>query len=157
MFRTDRKTLLLYLLAPLVVGHISMLLGNAKNIFQSLNQPFFAPSAGAFVMIWTVLYLAAGYAACLILESGRLKRDQKDMILGAYWLQLILIFFWSPLFFRLRWRWCSLFLLFAALVLTGAVLVKLRRFEKPVFALLVPYYAWLCFVAVLNFSVNLLN
>ena len=105
--------------------------------------------------MWTVLYALMGIGAAKIyLAPSSRERNQG---LNLFIAQLLLNFFWSPIFFNLQ-AFGSAFLWL--LLLWGLVFVMILAFRKadPTAAKLqIPYLLWLTFAAWLNFGVWYLN
>ena len=54
----NKKTLILCLLIPLLVGGLStFLIKDSIALYEALNKPLFYPPAWLFPIVWTILYL----------------------------------------------------------------------------------------------------
>lgn len=86
MKQNTKKLLCLGL--PLAVGGLAALLtGGGMKDFASLNQPPLSPPGWLFPVVWTVLYLAMGWASFRVLAFGRPDGERKGA-LRLYGLQL---------------------------------------------------------------------
>lgn len=151
------KKLLLCLGLPLAVGGLAALLaGGGMKAFASLNQPPLSPPGWLFPLVWTVLYLAMGWASFRVLVSGTPEREKKGA-LGLYGLQLFANFLWPVLFFGLSWYLVSFFWLVALWVLVFQTMLAFSRLERIAGDLLFPYLLWITFAGYLNFGVYVLN
>ncbi len=143
---------------PVLVGAVSGLstADSVSTWYLEIARPSFTPPSWVFGPVWTILYLAMGFAAFLVWRSGPGEREVR-VALGAFVIQLVLNGIWTPLFFGVR----NLGLAFAEiLVLWVAIAVTLLLFRRRSLlagALLVPYLAWVSFATVLNFSFWRLN
>ena len=91
--KQNRKTWILALLIPLLVGALSALLtGPQMKAFSSLNQPPLSPPGWLFPVVWTVLYLLLGLASWLVWQS-RCPTEKKRAALGFYAAQLFFRYF----------------------------------------------------------------
>lgn len=151
------KPLLICLGIPLAVGALSAWLsaGNMRN-FASIRQPPLAPPAWLFPVAWTVLYLLMGLASYLIVTANA-PQKVKQNALFPYGLQLIVNFFWSPLFFNARAYLLAFIWLLLLWILILATLLRFRRIRPVAGWLLLPYLAWVTFAGYLNLGVYLLN
>ena len=149
------KRLLIALAVPLAVGGLSAFAsGSFSEQYAVVNKPPLSPPGWVFPVVWTLLYLAMGYASYLVMTVG--GRDAKDA-LTVYYVQLALNFLWPILFFRFR---LFTFAIFELILLIAAVTVMVIRFshvDERAGYLTLPYLIWLCFALYLNIGVAVLN
>ena len=149
------KRLLIALAVPLAVGGLSAFAsGSFSEQYAVVNKPPLSPPGWIFPVVWTLLYLAMGYASYLVMTVG--GRDAKDA-LTVYYIQLVLNFLWPILFFRFR---LYTFAIFELILLIAAVTVMVIRFshvDERAGYLTLPYLIWLCFALYLNIGVAALN
>ena len=154
--KIDWKKLLLCLAIPLGVGGLSALISGGMGGYQTINQPPLSPPGWLFPIVWTLLYLAMGYASYRVL-TAEAEPDQKRKALTLYGVQLGLNFLWSPVFFGLKWYLVAFFLLVG---LWAAIYGTMKRFsdvDELASDLLLPYILWVTFAGYLNLGVYLLN
>ena len=123
--------------------------------YAALNKPSWNPPAWLFGPAWSLFYTLMAIAAWLVWRKGGWKVQGK--ILGMFLLQWILNALWTPLFFGLHQpgiAFTEIILLWLAIAVT---LVLFWRVSKIAGALLIPYWAWVTFAAVLNFTIWRLN
>lgn len=138
---------------PLAVGIAASLISRGFDSFEKINKPFLSPPAWLFPIVWTLLYIAMGYASYRVYEYG----ENKKIALIAYGLQLALNFLWPLLFFKASEYFYALICLSA---LTAAVLITAILFFKNDSAagyMILPYFVWCCFALYLNYGVYMLN
>lgn len=126
---------------------------NTNQWYNALNKPIFNPPSFIFGPVWTILYITIGIAGGLIWSQR--KKHQKLYIL--FFLQLLLNFSWSFLFFlweSIAWALIDITALWITLL---AILIYAYRHYKTIFYWLMPYFMWVSFAAVLNFSLWVLN
>lgn len=116
--------------------------------YQSLHKPSFNPPSWLFAPVWTVLYIMMGVAL------GKLWREkaQRKLLLSLFVVQFIFNFVWSPLFFyfhRIDLALIDISLLWISLVIFLTAALKVRT----VYWLFAPYFLWVSFAWVLNFSI----
>ena len=146
------------ILLPLAIGLlINKIIPNIKDVYNQLEKPIFAPPAYAFPIIWTILYILMGIAAYKIYV---LKYENVDTssAMFVYYIQLLLNFLWSIIFFGLRLYGLAFIEL---LVLVFFVVLTIKRFYdkggKKTALLMVPYLIWLIYAGVLNYFIWMLN
>lgn len=128
----------------------------ARDFYAQLAKPVWAPPAGVFGPVWTVLYAMIAVAGCLAVRQ-RAADGAKGLAIALFGAQLVLNALWSWLFFR--WHQGALALVDIC-VLWLAILATLTQFWRlrPLAgALLIPYFLWVSFATGLNAAVWRLN
>lgn len=155
--RVKWKPLLISLAIPLAVGGLSALVTRSEmKAFSQLNQPPLSPPAWLFPVVWTILFLLMGLASYLVFTAEAPDGSTRKA-LTVYGIQLGVNFFWSILFFNLKWY---LFSFFWLVLLWALILVTMARFfpiRKTAGWLLTPYLLWVTFAGYLNFGIYFLN
>ena len=121
---------------------------NAPGFYAFLNKPAWAPPVAVFGPVWTVLYLLMAIAAWLVWKEGR--KPEIRRALSFYLLQLTLNALWTWVFFAWRlggWALAEISVLWVLILLTTIGFYRVRPIAG---LLLVPYWAWVTFAAVLN-------
>jgi len=123
--------------------------------YVNLNKPSFNPPNWLFGPVWTFLYLLMGISLFLVWNKKEGKDTKIALIFFA--VQLGLNILWSIIFFSLHLPLVAfleiLFLLFF-IVLT---IIKFFPISKKSAYLLIPYFLWVSFAAILNLSIAILN
>ena len=122
---------------------------------QTIVKPPLSPPGWVFPVVWAILYVLMGIGAAKVYQAPASKT--RSMGLNLFIIQLVVNFFWSPIFFNLQTFGFALLWL---LLLWGLVLWMILVFRKvkPLAAKLqIPYLLWLTFAAYLNFGVWYLN
>ena len=154
--KTNWKKLLLCLAIPLAVGGLAALLSGGMENYKIMNQPPLSPPGWVFPIVWTVLYLAMGYASYRVLISGAEKSDIKRA-LTFYGIQLALNFLWPLVFFGLQWYWAAFVLLILLWIFLYLTMRMFGTIDDAAENLLIPYLLWVTFAGYLNLGVALLN
>jgi tryptophan-rich sensory protein len=81
----------------------------------------------------------------------------KDRSLNLFVAQLIVNFFWSPIFFNTGAYWFAFLWLLLLIVLVAWMILTFRKVDPLAAWLQVPYLLWLLFAAYLNYGVWQLN
>ena len=124
----------------------------ASSFYLQLARPEWAPPAGVFGPVWTVLMASAAW---LVWRVGGLRFARTALTL--FLVQLAVNALWSWLFFG--WHWGGLAFVDIGLlwVLIMATLIAFWRIKPLAGALLIPYLLWVSFAMALNYSIWQLN
>lgn len=139
--------------AAAAIGSIASI--QSSEFYAQLARPQWAPPSGVFGPVWTVLYALMGIAAWLIWRIGGFRAARTALTL--FLVQLLANALWSWLFFG--WQLGALAVVDIVLlwVLIAATLIAFWRIRPLAGALLIPYWLWVSFAAVLNYTVWQLN
>jgi tryptophan-rich sensory protein len=151
--------LIISVILPVMVGWVSSYFtaSSVKTWFVTLKKPVFNPPAWLFAPVWTTLYILMGVAFYLIWKNNIAKYDLKKRAIVFYFVQLLFNFFWSVIFFYARqpgWAFAEILILLLMVCVTTFYFYKI---SKTAGWLMVPYILWVCFAAVLNYSIWQLN
>jgi tryptophan-rich sensory protein len=116
--------------------------------YRTLARPAMAPPNWVFAPVWTLLYLLMAVAVWLAMQSA--PSTLRTWGLALFLLQLALNLAWSGIFFRqhaLGAALAEIVLLWAAI---GATTLVFRVISPAAAALMLPYWAWVSFAALLN-------
>lgn len=122
---------------------------------QTIVKPPLSPPGWVFPVVWTILYALMGIGAAKIYQAP--PSGNRSLGLNLFVVQLVVNFFWSPLFFNLR---AYGFAFVWLLLLWGLVLwmsLVFRKVDPTAAKLQIPYLLWLTFAAYLNLGVRYLN
>ncbi|MEH6700581.1 TspO/MBR family protein [Parasphingorhabdus sp.] len=129
--------------------------GEENRWFQSLVKPAAQPPGWAFGAAWALLYAMMGTAFAMVLHARGAPLRVPAIIF--YLVQYALNLFWPILFFGMHQVAAAFWFLVVIFLLALATTVVFGRIRKAAAWLMVPYLAWLCFAAVLNKQIDLLN
>ena len=139
-----------------ILGFISGLLsGNPGSYYYSLDLPPFAPPSRIFGPMWTVLYILMGMALYFLTQMD--ERKLKRKLLTLFVIQFICNFLWSALFFNLQSNFIAAVDITILVIVLTILLYHLWLHFRLVMWLLVPYYLWVLFATLLNYSIYFLN
>ena len=151
------KIYLLWILLAEAVGGLSgWLTRNAVSLYsQSIVQPPLSPPGWVFPVVWTILFALMGIGAAAIWLSP--PSQARNLGLNLFITQLVVNFFWSPLFFNAQAYGLAFFWLLLLLALVLGMILVFRKANPKAAVLQIPYLLWLIFAAYLNFGVWYLN
>jgi benzodiazapine receptor len=123
----------------------------AASFYSQLTRPSWAPPAGIFGPVWSVLYALMGVSAWLVWRQPREERNTLPFALFVA--QLAVNALWSWLFFAWHlgaWAFADVMVLLA---LISATIREFWRARPLAGILLLPYLAWVGFASALTWSV----
>ncbi|NAY92074.1 tryptophan-rich sensory protein [Muricauda sp. JGD-17] len=142
----------------LLVGYLSSFAtqSSVNDWYVNLKKPTFNPPNELFAPVWTVLYVLMGTAAGIVWSKG-FHHIWVKTALYHFGFQLLLNALWSIIFFGLKSPFWALIVI---LGLLSMIMLTIRWFKvvsKPAAYLMIPYLAWVCFAALLNYKIWDLN
>ena len=157
MVKRNWKPYLFWIFLTEAAGALSGLLtGEGTNIYaQTITKPPLSPPGWVFPLVWTILFALMGIGAARIEQSS--PSGARSLGLNLFVAQLIVNFFWSPIFFNLQAFGLAFLWLVLLWVLVFAMILVFRRVDPLAAKLQIPYLIWLTFAAYLNLGVRYLN
>ena len=151
------KTYLFWIFLAEAVGALSGLLTReGTEIYaQTITKPPLSPPGWVFPVVWTILFALMGIGAARIELTPPSKA--RNLGLNLFVAQLIVNFFWSPIFFNAQAFGPAFFWLLLLLALVLGMIPAFHKIDPPAAKLQIPYLIWLIFAAYLNFGVWYLN
>ena len=122
---------------------------------QMAEKPPLSPPGWIFGVVWTILYALMGISAAKVWASPNTQSRSRG--LNLFIAQLIVNFFWSPIFFNTRAYGLAFLWLLLLWVLVLLMIFQFRKVDKTAALLQIPYLLWLTFAAYLSWSVWQLN
>ena len=124
--------------------------------YQTINKPSWNPPSWIFAPVWTILYIMMGIALFLVWKSNNNEALKKRAMI-LFFVQLVLNFFWSFIFFDQQqpgWALVEIIAMGVAILLTIFAFAKVNKIAAW---LLVPYISWVSFASILNYTIWQLN
>lgn len=157
MKRNNLYDLLIFVLSAELAGVLSSLFaGDISAVYDTLEKPPLSPPDWVFPIVWIILYALMGISAFLVYRSDGEPARVKSA-LRVYWLQLVVNFAWSIVFFRFQAFWAAFVVLAILLILVIVMIVKFAKIRPAAALINVPYLLWLLFAGYLNVTTALLN
>ena len=116
--------------------------------YESLVKPGFTPPNWLFPVAWSIIYLLlawAGYRLSLIPGS--------QVVLALWAAQIALNTLWTPAFFGAHRIFAGMVILTLLWLVVAVMVVMTLQLDVITGLILLPYLAWLCVAAALNFSI----
>lgn len=142
---------------------VALLLGVAGGLmtpigvwYRQLAKPSWQPPDWAFGPAWTIILGLAAWSAVLAWGAAA-DAAARHTVIALFAVNAVCHFLWSPLFFRLRrpdWALVEVVFLWGSLL---ALLIGLRPISVTASWLIVPYFIWVSFAALLNLTIVRLN
>ncbi|QZY00643.1 TspO/MBR family protein [Halobaculum rubrum] len=144
------------ILAVNVAGAVPAVLGGPDSAwFAALTKPAIYPPSWLFGVVWTALFTLSAVAVWLLVRAE--PSAARRLALGAFVLQFAFNVAWTPTFFAFQRIAAALAIIVVLAVLLAGTVAAFARVDRRAAALLVPYLAWVCFAAVLNYRFLALN
>ncbi len=153
------KRLFISLLLPQLTGLIgSFWTAPAITIwYATLIKPSFSPPNWIFAPVWITLYLMMGISIYLIWQKIDLKPKKTKSIMLIFWIHLILNGLWSMIFFGAHNIQLAFYNIILIWILILFLIIRFWKLSKPASLLLIPYFLWVSFASILNYSLLILN
>ncbi|MBH1626613.1 tryptophan-rich sensory protein [Stenotrophomonas maltophilia] len=124
---------------------------SAASFYATLVLPAWAPPAGLFGPVWTLLYAMMALAAWLVWRERGWRGARPALWL--YLVQLAVNALWSWLFFGWKLGALAFVDILVLVALVCATMLAFVRARPMAAVLLLPYLAWITFASALNFAV----
>lgn len=141
--------LIIWIAAFEIIGFIFGMLTQANlDWYEGLNKSVFTPPDSVFSIVWSILY------AVMAIVGWALWKDrnniQTKLAIYLYFIQLLMNWAWTPLFFQLHLLGFSFLWIITMVFLNGVIIISLKDEKKVIAFALIPYFLWLVFAAYLN-------
>lgn len=144
---------LLYILTPLIGGSIVGLIINKSIDYNYLVNPPLSPPSYLFPIVWSILYLLIGISYYIY----RKNNNDDSLTIKLYYIQLILNYLWSIIFFTLKLRTLAVIWIIVLAITIIYLMIRFYKEERTSFYLLIPYILWVLFATYLNIGMVILN
>ena len=144
---------LLYILTPLIGGSIVGLIINKSIDYNYLVNPPLSPPSYIFPIVWNILYLLIGISYYIY----RKNNNDNPLTIKLYYIQLILNYLWSIIFFTLKLRTLAVIWIIVLAITIIYLMIRFYKEERTSFYLFIPYILWVLFATYLNIGIVVLN
>lgn len=140
--------------------------------YYFIQKPALTPPYWVFAPVWLFLYTTLVISLVFYLKSTAnkslqpngesptykpLQVNEKCFALTLFFLQILLNFSWSPVFFGLHDIETACIIAFLMVILTFLVILLFFMRSKISAFILIPYFLWIVFALYLNFEIIRLN
>lgn len=133
-------------------------LGEANEWYNSLNYPSFTPPNWLFGPVWSILYIMIATSAYLLVYSDHPKTEKLAPIsMGLWCIQIVLNTIWTPIFAGAQNLEVAFYYIMALWVSILLYIINTLFFNLKASLLMFPYFCWVSFASVLNYSFWKLN
>ena len=140
----------------LLLGFLSGRIGSPDTEwFRMLAKPDIFPEPKWFGIVWTILYIMIGFAVALVASAWGARG--RTAALWVFAVHFAINLAWSPVFFGLQQMTGALVVIVLMIVTLLAVIALFWKVRRLAAVLLLPYLAWICFAALLNYEFLRLN
>lgn len=108
----------------------------------------------AYVIFWTLQYLFLGCASYLIYQAD--NPDTRKVLI-VYSLQLLLLFLWPIVLFRIQDYLLATIILLFSWGLSIIMIYTFYKIHKIAGYLLIPYFVWVSYMLYYHFQIFMLN
>lgn len=120
--------------------------------YDGLEKPGFTPPRWAFPVAWTLIYILMAWAgARLALLPGA------GVALALWAAQIALNTLWTPVFFGAHRMGAGMVIIALLWLTVAALLIAAFRLDLWAGLMILPYLAWLCVAAALNWRIWQMN
>ncbi|MEL7270367.1 MAG: TspO/MBR family protein [Bacteroidota bacterium] len=142
----------------LLIGFLSSFAtqSSVNTWYTTLNKPGFNPPNSVFAPVWTILYVLMGVAAGIVWSKG-FHHIWVKTALYHFGFQLLFNALWSIVFFGFKSPEWAMLVILILLALIGITFRWFKVVSKLAAYLLIPYFLWVAFAAVLNYRIWMLN
>ena len=157
MNKPTTKQYAIWIGLSLGIGILSGLLTrSATQLYGQIpDKPPLSPPGWLFPVVWTILYTLMGISAARIWAAPLTQARSRG--LNLFIAQLIVNFFWSPIFFNAQAYGLALLWVILLWILVLLMIRQFRKVDPAAAALQMPYLLWLTFASYLNWGVWRLN
>ena len=130
-----------------ILGFLSGLLSGSENIlFFTFHH---LPPSWIFGPMWTLLYILMGISLCLLLIRNNKTAKQSCR---SFVIQFIFNFIWSTIF-NLRNIFIAAIDITLLVIFLSVLMYQLWLHHRLAMWLMIPYYLWVLFATLLNYSI----
>ena len=144
---------LLYILTTLIGGSIVGLIINKSIDYNYLVNPPLSPPSYLFPIVWSILYSLIGTSYYIY----RKNNNDDSLTIRLYYIQLILNYLWSIIFFTLKLRTLAVIWIIILAITIIYLMIRFYKEEITSFYLFIPYILWVLFATYLNIGIIVLN
>lgn len=157
-------SILIFLALVMAIATVSSTITMSETLpggwHDQLVKPAWNPPNWVFGPVWTVLYILIAFSGWVAWKKQPARKFTNKLLstpMFFYWVQLLLNFLWTILFFGHHALWLSvvdIVLLLGAIAMTMKYFYPIQRWAAFV---LIPYFLWVLYASTLNIAIAVLN
>lgn len=145
------RVLIFILIFNFLGGYISSLLsGDQKLVYNSLEKTWFSPPSIVFPIVWSILYFLLAVAIFL-----NYKKGGRDFLI--YFISMFINFSWSYIFFAQRLYGIGFLIIIVLIVLCIYLGIRFFKNSKISSLIMLIYLLWLSYAGLLNYFIWVYN
>ena len=125
--------------------------------YKHLKKSPLNPPDYVFGIVWPILYFSLFIFLLLVIREKKINGKDIIPILIPFFIQILVNFSWSPVFFGLHQIRTSLALIIAMVGLTLYLMIITCKVNPYLNILIFPYFLWICFATYLNGYIVIYN
>lgn len=116
--------------------------------YIELNKSSLTPPGYIFSIVWPLLYISLAIFGYNLNKTKNSKSTSELYII--YWIQMLLNWSWSYIFFKLKMTFIALALLASIVLINFVIIFRLIKLHNKNWYIIIPYFLWTCFALYLN-------
>ncbi|MEI7998349.1 MAG: TspO/MBR family protein [Candidatus Omnitrophota bacterium] len=146
-------TLLVFIILCFSAAALGTVFTNSslKSWYPTIKKPLWNPPNWVFAPVWTILFMMMAMAGWMVWE--RLTQRIFCLSMVLFIIQLILNVAWSAVFFGFRSPFLALLEIIFLWLFVGLTMITFLNVYTLAGVLFLPYFLWVSFAAVLNYSI----
>lgn len=116
--------------------------------YIELNKSSLTPPGYIFSIVWPLLYISLAMFGYNLNKTKNSKPTSGLYII--YWIQMLLNWSWSYIFFKLKMTCIALALLASIVLINFIIIFCLIKLHNKNWYIIIPYFLWICFALYLN-------
>ena len=123
--------------------------------YIELNKSSLTPPGYIFSIVWPLLYISLAIFGYNLNKTKNSKSTSELYII--YWIQMLLNWSWSYIFFKLKMTFIALALLTSIVLINFVIIFCLIKLHNKNWYIIIPYFLWICFALYLNTIIVISN
>ena len=123
--------------------------------YIELNRSSLTPPGYIFSIVWPLLYISLAIFGYNLNKTKNSKSTSELYII--YWIQMLLNWSWSYIFFKLKMTFIALALLASIVLINFVIIFCLIKLHNKNWYIIIPYFLWICFALYLNTIIVISN
>ncbi len=137
----------------IIGGAIGFVTSGNIEWYNSLKQSLLTPPDAAFGIVWSILYVMLALAGWRVSKV----RENSPVIYRLFWVQMILNWGWSFVFFQFHNVEMGFTWIVALNIVMVVLIVKAWAVDRVISLLVLPTLVWGSFAGYLNYAIITLN